>query len=534
MLKKLTLCVIASTLFAAGCQHRLSKPEAMDALAPVGSTSPSEVESPSTNPELSLPDGPLTKAPDIKGPEISSDDRPDLFPAPHFDGQDQPLKPTKEETPNASSTVEKIRAAFSKLPSVEGPEKALTPKKSDKFSEIALTQFQQPLPDQAFASEVPIRSGSSGNAIPASVRDMKIPEPANTRDENYVDLSIEDAVRMGLQNSKVIRDLGGTTLRNPEALSSAFDPSIVYSDPIFGEDAALSAFDAQVSSQIFFEKNDRELNNQFLGTNGLIKQDLGTMNFDVSKRTASGTLLAVRSISDYDFNNSVGNRFGNPSASWQTMVEGELRQPLLRGGRVLANRIAGPNALTGEFNGILLARTRTNISVSDFKISVRNLVSDIENAYWDLYFAYRDLEAKKMARDNALQSWRRIKALGNQGKIGGEADKEGQAREQYFRFEAAVQDAIYGRPGDGSRTNNGSTPGTFRKFSVNHSVKRSGTHCQPRLNELRRSGPMARWSAPNGPQLANYRALHANVVELDGPRRVVAVAGHEHPQPESP
>jgi hypothetical protein len=280
----------------------------------------------------------------------------------------------------------------------------------------------------------------------------------------YAELSMEEAIRIGLENSKIIRELGGTLLENPDAIFSVYDPAIIYTDPLFGEAAALSAFDATVSSQIFFDKNDREFNNQFLGTNGLVKQDLGNFQLGVTKRAATGGLFSVRSVSDYDYNNSIGNRYGNPSSSWQTYVEGELRQPLLRGGRLMVNRIAGPAAQVGEYNGILLAKNRTDISVSNFKISVRDFVGDIENAYWDLYFAYRDLEAKKMARDNALESWRRIIALG--GKAGGEADKEGQAREQYFRFEAAVQDAIYGRTGEGgTRTRNGSLPGTFRPIT---------------------------------------------------------------------
>ena len=289
--------------------------------------------------------------------------------------------------------------------------------------------------------------------------------PPSTEGESYQNISIEDAVRLGLQNSKVIRDLGGTILQNPEAIASAYDPSIAHSNPFFGEEAALSEFDANLNASTFFENNDRELNNQFLGDNGTIQQDLGNLQLGITKRTTTGALVSLRSISEYDNNNSIGNRFGTPSSSWQTFLEAEMRQPLLRGGRVNVNRITTPGAATGEFNGIEIAKSRTDISVSEFKISVRNLVSDIENAYWDLYFAYRDLEARKAARDNALQSWRRIQSLGNEKKEGGEADKEGQAREQYFRFEAAVQDAIFGRPGDGTSSNNGTSAGIFRPAS---------------------------------------------------------------------
>ncbi len=52
-------------------------------------------------------------------------------------------------------------------------------------------------------------------------------------------------------------------------------------------------------------------------------------------------------------------------------------------------------------NGVLLARVNTDISIAEFEAGVRDLVSNVENAYWDLYFAYRDLDAKITARDSA-------------------------------------------------------------------------------------------------------------------------------------
>lgn len=291
------------------------------------------------------------------------------------------------------------------------------------------------------------------------------PQSFENQTPNYSAMSLEDAIRTGVSNSKIIRDLGGNTLRNPDAIASVFDPAIVYTDPQRGEEAALSAFDAQFFSQAAFEKNDRVVNNQFLATDGVLIQDLGEIRTGLSKRAANGGLFSFASVQEYDFNNSIGNRFGNPSSVWSSSLQGDFRQPLLRGSQVMFNRIAGPNVGDGVFNGVMIAKTRTDVSAAELKLAVRNFVADVENSYWDLYYAYRDLEAKKMARDNALESWRRIKALGNQKKAGGEADKEGQAKEQYFRFEAEVNDALYGRVTDATRSNNGSAAGTFRPSS---------------------------------------------------------------------
>ena len=110
----------------------------------------------------------------------------------------------------------------------------------------------------------------------------------------------------------------------------------------------------------------------------------------------------------------------------------------------------------------MIARVNTDISLAEFELGVRNLISNVENAYWDLYFAYRDLHAKIVARDSALETWRQIHALYVTGRRGGEADKEAQARDQYYYFQAEVEDALTGRLFDGTRTNNGSSGGTFR------------------------------------------------------------------------
>jgi hypothetical protein len=67
---------------------------------------------------------------------------------------------------------------------------------------------------------------------------------------------------------------------------------------------------------------------------------------------------------------------------------------------------------------------------------------DVEDAYWELQFAYRDLEARKIGRDSALETWRKIKALKRVSTTGGEADKEAQARSQYFLFRSQVETAL--------------------------------------------------------------------------------------------
>ena len=294
----------------------------------------------------------------------------------------------------------------------------------------------------------------------------------------YLDMTLEDCVAAALQNSKIMRDLGGSILRASGETISTFDPAIVYTDPRQGEEAALSAFDASFFASANYEKIDRASNNRFLGNLGLLQQDLQTYRTGVQKITAAGTRLRLQNVTARDFNNQQGNFFPPPSSTWDTSFDAEFRQPLLQGYGTNFNRIAGPDSGffripglesgNGLFNGVLIARTQTDMTLARFEQGVQEFLCNVENAYWDLYFAYRDLEAKIDARNEALITWRKIasQAGGAEGsRTGAEAQQIAQAEEQYFRFEAEVVDALNGRMIDGTRTNNGSTGGTFRANS---------------------------------------------------------------------
>lgn len=283
---------------------------------------------------------------------------------------------------------------------------------------------------------------------------------ANPDQIEYWNVGLEETIQIALAQSQVIRDLGGAVLRSPATATTTVDPALQETDPRFGIDAALAAFDAQFSTSVYGEKNDRALNNQFFGGGTrLLQQDAVVFQSAITKQAATGTQFTARHNVDYDANNAPGNLF---ASAWNTNIETEFRHPLLQGGGIDFNRIAGPTRTPGVYNGVLIARVNTDVRLTDFELAVRDLVSNVENAYWDLYFAYRDLDAKIAARDASLETWRKIQALYSSGRRGGEAEKEAQAREQYFLFEEEVQNALAGRLIDGTRTGNGSGGGTFR------------------------------------------------------------------------
>ena len=304
----------------------------------------------------------------------------------------------------------------------------------------------------------------AGTAPPITIRDDKPDE------DDFLPMRLEEVVQTALKNSRILRDLGGQVLKAPSLARSIHDPSITETDARFGVEATLSAFDAQLTSNGYFQKNNRALNNVFFGGGTrLLQQDANIYQTALTKKTAIGSTVSLTSNTAYDSNNAPGNEF---FSSWNQNIEAQVRQPLLQGGGIDYNRIIGPLGIAGLPSGVLLARINTDASLADFEVGVRNFVSDVENAYWDLYYAYRDLDAKMAARDAALETWRRVEALHAQGRRGGEAQQEAQAREQHFRLQEEVQNALTGRQIEGTRTSSGSSGGTFRGTGGVHVCER--------------------------------------------------------------
>jgi len=299
---------------------------------------------------------------------------------------------------------------------------------------------------------------------------------ANSENFDVWDLTLEEVTRITLTNSQVIRQLGGritdggsnisgatpeTLQNNPGGAVTTYDPALVESGNGTGTgnqfsgtgvESALSEFDAILDSSITWQNNDRPQN--FLGNIGGItnffandfQQDTGNATLGITKATANGGIFEFRNNTLYDWNNN-GSR-ATPS-DWFANFEAGVTQPLLQGAGTQINRIAGPQSfqqaaggVVNQIDGVIISRIRHDITLTDFEAGVRNLMRDVEDGYWELYFAYRDLEARKIGRDSALETWRKVKALQRVGGTGGEADKEAQARSQYFLFRSQVESAL--------------------------------------------------------------------------------------------
>jgi outer membrane protein TolC len=236
-------------------------------------------------------------------------------------------------------------------------------------------------------------------------------------------------------------------LTSPQQTPTIYDPAITETEPFRGVEAALALFDAQLTSSLTWERQNRPQNVN--PTGALIFQqkllgDQGNWTSGIQKRSATGATWGFANSTIYDNNNSPIREI---PATWTTNYDFSFNQPLLQGAGVTYNRIAGPDPFDNIFGrplfrGVLLARINADISLADFEAGVRNLISDTEQSYWELYFAYRNLEARKAGRDSSLEAWRKVHALYVEQSRGGEADKEAQAREQYFFFRSEVEQAL--------------------------------------------------------------------------------------------
>jgi outer membrane protein TolC len=293
---------------------------------------------------------------------------------------------------------------------------------------------------------------------------------SDPEDLEFWDLTLEEAVSISLQNSKILRNLGGVTQINfadslvgrTAGATSIYDIAIQESSPsgvqgvtnprgqftgvdgpgqvitaaqAGGVESALAAFDAQLN---VLGTNGSLLGRQFTPQNavpaaGVVFPSVssgtsGGVDVSLSKRTAVGTQFTLATSTSYDGTNRFGGSQALPSF-WQQTVELQVSQPLLRGAGTLVNRVP-----------IVLARINTDIAAGQFEQSVKNAVLDVENTYWDLLLAYRAVETAKIGRDSAQVTWSTV----NEKKLGGigSAQEEAQAREQYFFFRAALQQAL--------------------------------------------------------------------------------------------
>ncbi|MBI4604840.1 MAG: TolC family protein [Planctomycetes bacterium] len=235
------------------------------------------------------------------------------------------------------------------------------------------------------------RPPEGGNAAQAQAQEPKSelkPRPPR-KYETEVRLSLEDAIRMGLENNldvKVSRIDDDVRTREVIVAKSVFDPAFN-----LGSSYARNR-DPSVS---FFE----------IGP-GLAAQGIRVSPSEVLSYSAGlsgtwtlGTQYEVKVAQverDRPIANRVGLTFLNPVTSTEASVV--ARQPLLKGAWYAVN--------TAE---IQIARNNTLISKEQLELTTMTTVFQVESAYWELVFAIRNLEAKSKAYEVALENLENVR-----------------------------------------------------------------------------------------------------------------------------
>jgi len=292
---------------------------------------------------------------------------------------------------------------------------------------------------------------------------LATPPPPSPRDRQPVQpwpLTLGEAIQIALANSEVIRDIGGRVVSAPGSVATVYGPATSDTDPRTGPEAALAAFDAQFRTTMAWQKNNRVYNN-LLVSGGVFarRADDAMFEMEISKQAATGTWFALRNQTLYNKDNSPFNLF---SSAYDTMFEAEVRQPLLQGAGIEFNRIAGPQARPGSYNGVLIARINTDLTLADFEAGVRDLLYNVEQLYWELYSAYHDLDAKIAGRDAALDIWRVVQRKREGGTK--DLEQEARAREQYYFLDQQALNALVGTVGPDGTPGGGGVYATERRL----------------------------------------------------------------------
>jgi outer membrane protein TolC len=214
------------------------------------------------------------------------------------------------------------------------------------------------------------------------------------------EMSLDDAIRIALANSKVVRILAGTT-----AVSSGqtiYDPAIVNTTI----DEARAGFDPVVTASNAFTRSEQPaaisdpINpfNTIISGTRVDNYDLG---LGITKKTITGGTLGLN-VADNVARFNPGPAPLNPQA--RSSVTLSYTQPLLQGAGVAVNLAP-----------IVVAQLNTERSFFQLKDAVQELVRGVTEAYWAIVFARTDVWARRQQVEQGEAAYARAAARQRRG-----------------------------------------------------------------------------------------------------------------------
>jgi outer membrane protein TolC len=248
---------------------------------------------------------------------------------------------------------------------------------------------------------------------PAQLPKAPIPEisPPPTVSDPQPDLpernlSLDEAIRIGLANSQVVRVLAGAT-----AVSSGqtiYDPAIT--NTIIDQQQA--RFDPNLNVQNTWQRSEPPIgifdpfDPDGTAITG-VRTDTYNLNADLSKTLITGGTASI-GVTDTRSRFLPGIFPLNPLEEYA--VDLSLTQPLLQGAGIRPNLAP-----------IVIARINTEVSYFQFKAAMQESVRGVIEAYWALVFARTDAWARRQQVEQGRQDYERTQARQRQG-LGNAAD----------------------------------------------------------------------------------------------------------------
>jgi len=202
-------------------------------------------------------------------------------------------------------------------------------------------------------------------------------------------LSLDEAMRIALENAEVVRVLTGTsasssgrTIYDPAISNSGIDRARATFDPTISVNNRFNRFD---SPQAFIDPND--------SSRTLID---GTVSDDYDLRAALSKRTITGGTAEFGVNSNRGHTHVSPlplNPSRNSTVNLGYTQPLFQGAGIDVNLAP-----------ILLARIDAERSFFQLKDSVQGLVGGVVDGYWNLVFARTDLWAREQQAEQTRKT----------------------------------------------------------------------------------------------------------------------------------
>jgi outer membrane protein TolC len=238
------------------------------------------------------------------------------------------------------------------------------------------------------------------------------------------ELTLAEAKRLAMENNKQVLAVAaqpGQIGALAQLQLAQFDATVAIGGQWSGGDIPLTSTVATAGTA----QNSIKVNsfgqspNNFLGTGQIggfgvnsspggattdILQSLPGQNlFEIFKRNATGGTTNINYSLGYSRQFPIG-AFTAVNPAWTSEVEASFTQPLLQGAGVEFNRAI-----------ILVTRANQEQSVQLFHQVVQRTLRDVENAYWQLGFAYYDLYSRDVGLEQALVTWRIVRSQVEEG-----------------------------------------------------------------------------------------------------------------------